>query len=258
MNWAVFSWRSIAGLAVVSVLALSQGAIAGPVAGSLWYNGDYDGRDAVLNQTGFQDGRVYDNFIVPNGFTYTITGAYSNDFMRGVAPATMAWEIRTGVSAGNGGTLVASGDGAASRVATGRTDVFGGVFIYREFTVQVGVPSVVLGPGSYWLTAIPDVGDDSTNAHGSLISTTSGASAVGSPAGNDDNSFFSSTFFGANFAAMTDIEGDGTWDFSMGVIGTSAQIVPEPSSMALLFGPAFLIAGAYYRRRRQAMVVTAV
>jgi len=212
----------------------------------LWYNGDNDGRDAWVNQTGAADGLVYDDFIVPTGFVYDLTGVFSNDLMYDPAAATTAyWEIRSGVSSGNGGTLLASGDGADTVTATGRSDNFG--ITVDEYTNQVDV-NVILSAGTYWLAVAPDVANQN-----SYVTTTSGANAVGSPPGNDGNSFFSSSFFGESFVPLSDPnnEGPGTWDYSMGIIGTAEPInpVPEPAGATLL-PTAGLILLAYLRRRR--------
>jgi hypothetical protein len=212
---------------------------------TLWYNGDSDGRDGLLNETGGTDGLVYDNFIVPTGDIYTITGVFSNDLMPNSAATTAHWQIRVGVSPGNGGTLVASGDGADTVTATGRTGTISGN-TDDEYTNQVAV-SVILTAGTYWLAVAPDVAD------GAYITTTSGANAVGFPQGNDGNSFWSSTFYGKNFAPTTDptLEGPGTWDYSMGIIGTAALVAPVPEpSWATLLPTAGLILLVKYRRRR--------
>jgi hypothetical protein len=96
-------------VAAVSILSVGYPAMAAG-ATTLWYNGDIDQRDAITNQTGAADGIVYDNFVVPVGKTYTISAVFSNDAMYGAQASTAYWEIRSGVSAGNRGTLVASGD----------------------------------------------------------------------------------------------------------------------------------------------------
>ena len=94
----------------------------------LWYNGNYDNRDATVNQadvpvnTGsgysLRTTLVYDNFVVPVGQSWTITSVYSNDQIAyGATPTTATWQIRSGMSAGNGGTLVASGDSSATETA---------------------------------------------------------------------------------------------------------------------------------------------
>jgi len=224
--------RSIAGLLVAAAVLQGQTARAG---GSiLWYNGDYDGRDAQVNQKGSPDQLVYDNFIVPTGFTFNITGVFSNDLMYYPGAATTAyWEIRSGVSAGSGGTLSASGDGADTLTFTGRFEVvIPGVLNVNEYTNLVSVSGVSLGAGTYWLAVAPDV-----SGQNSYITTTSGANAVGSPPGNDGNSFVTSTSFGENFLPTSDpsVEGPGIWDYSMGLTGTMTPVtaVPEPSTLTI-------------------------
>ena len=105
--------------------------------------------------------------------------------------------------------------------------------------------SVTLASGTYWLAVAPDVSNQN-----SYITTTSGANAVGSPPGNDGHSFVSSTFFGENFVPTSDpsVEGQGTWDYSMGVIGTAA--VPEPSSFILGLVGLVTSAGCVWSGRR--------
>ena len=85
------------------------------------------------------------------------------------------------MSAGNGGTLVASGTGAATQTATGFS-----AYGYNEYTIQVSGLSVTLGPGTYWLTVCP-LG---AGTYQSFNDTTSGDNTIGQPPGNDGNSFF--------------------------------------------------------------------
>ena len=225
--------RIVAGL--LAVAAILHGPTTASGASILWYNGDYDGRDTQVNQTLPTDGLIYENFIVPTGFSFTITSVFSNNFMGDPSVATTAaWEIRSGVSAGIGGTLLDSGDGADTLTLTGRSINVPPRTI-DEYTNSVNV-NVTLGAGTYWLAVAPDVGNLPLFGPDSFIGTTSGANAVGSPPGNDGNSFFSSTFFGQSFVPTSDstIEGPGTWDYSMGVVGTAVQTaVPEPSSFVL-------------------------
>jgi hypothetical protein len=234
-------------LFVVATVVLVGAGLRGPEAhaATLWYNGDTDGRDAFVNQTGAPDGLVYDDFIVPIGDTYNITAVFSNDMMYNSTAATTAhWEIRSGVSSGNGGTLLASGDGADTVTATGRT--FNPGITLDEYTNQVAV-NVILTAGTYWLAVAPDV-----SSQNSYISTTSGANAVGSPPGNDGDSFLSSTFFSESFVPLSDPsnEGPGTWDYSMGFIGTTNSLspVPEPTGATLLPVAGLILLG-YLRRR---------
>ena len=73
----------------------------------------------------------------------------------------------------------------------------------------------------YWLNVTP-IGDLTGR---SFVSTTSGANAVGQPRGNNQNAFFDSNFFGADFQSTGDQEGQ-PYDFSMGVRGTVATSEP--------------------------------
>src|ERR1700730_18604017 len=205
MKWSVWTllW-SLAGVLVIPIALGGQGAQASQA--TLWYNGNRDNRDAVTNQTsstsGGFDGRVYDDFIVPIGQVWTITSVFSNNvrnpFFTIAAPTTASWESRSGVSAGNGGTLVASGDGADVHTATGRTSTVFAPFSATEFDDKVNGLNVILGAGRYWLSVAPDTNGTIDAAWN--ISTTSGASAVGTPPGNNGNSFFSSTFTGDSFS----------------------------------------------------------
>jgi hypothetical protein len=253
------SWRLLGSLLLATTLCTSRAR-----ADLLWYNGDYDNRDSLTNEsqvpvnTGsgyvLEKSLVYDNFIVPTGQTWTLTSLFSNNQIAYYAnPTTATWEIRSGVSAGNGGTLVASGDSAATLTAV--TTVSGYYYAAPEYTVSVAVSNITLTAGTYWLAVAPD----SAGYYGdqSYIETTSGANAVGSPPGDDGNSFINSNSPGAplNFAPTSSVLNDpGAIDFSMGVVGTFVAGVPEPSSWGLvlvgLIGPA-----AYLRRRKQARKV---
>lgn len=239
------SYLFIGGVLVAVAFLNGQAAQAGSI---LWYNGNLDQRDALTNQTGAADGLIYDDFIVPVGKTFTITAVYSNDAMyqAPTASTTAYFEIRSGVSTGHGGTLLASGNGSDVSASTGQTFSSGGV-VLPVYTNEITGLNTTLGPGTYWLAVAPNVSNQD-----SYIVTTSGAGAIGTPPGNDGNSFMSSTFFGFNFLPTSDpsIEGPGTWDYSMGIIGTSANTaVPEPSSFVLgLIGSVASAAFAKTRR----------
>ena len=121
------------------------------------------------------------------------------------------WEIRTGCSVGNEGTLVAAGATTTPTVTpTGRSG-----FGLTEFMVEVSGINVTLAPGTYWLSVTP-LGDGTGH---SFNTTTSGANCVGTPCGNDGMSWFDSV---GPFDPR---------DFSMGVIG---NVVPEPATVGLL------------------------
>jgi hypothetical protein len=222
------NWNLVAMVFVLSALLTlaDSGAAYSGAAGTLWYNGDFSGSSGLANEIN-NVGRaaVYEDFIVPSG-GWTINTVWSNDSTN-LTFSQAFWEIRSGVSAGNGGTLVASGTGAATQTATGRS-----AYGFTEYTIQVAGLNVNLGPGTYWLTVCP-IG---TGTYESFNNTTSGANAIGQPPGNDGNSFFNGTYGSspspAVFVPISDPSVLGyIADFSMGV-GTAA--VPLPPSLLLL------------------------
>ena len=198
------------------------GGGAGP-SGPLWYNGDFNGVNGLANEMNTLVGQssIYDNFIVPAP-GWHITSIFSDNLANtNVTGAT--WEIRSGVTEGNGGTVVASGTTTTPVVTpTGRSG-----FGFTEFMVEVTGLSVDLAPGTYWLNVTP-VGDGSGR---SFDSDTSGTNCVGLPCGNDDNAFINSTDFG--FVFHNTSSGDvGQPDFSMGVNGTiqgGGCVTPTPT-----------------------------
>ena len=118
----------------------AQGIPSGRVG---WYNGDW--QSGISSPGNFyawaqQFGRVYDDFVVPDG-GWTVVGVFSHNNMGSTAVTQASWEIRSGVSAGNQGTLVASGLSPATLklgVSVGGSNVY---------LVQVSGLSVDLAPG---------------------------------------------------------------------------------------------------------------
>jgi PEP-CTERM motif len=204
------------------------------VPGSLWYNGDLDGRADLANQrtiSGTILSNVYDDFIVPAGRGWDITAVYSNNHPGGSTLPTITgadFSIRQGVSSGNGGTVVASGSGLPVTVTPTGRNLIG----QPESTFLISGLHIHLDPGTYFLNVTPV----SVDFPQTFETTTSGLNAVGMPPGNDGNSFWNSPSFGQNFSPTTAGLGSGTWDFSEGVVGTVTPppTVPEPSSLALL------------------------
>lgn len=202
---------------------------------TLWYNGDFDGVNGLVNQgsTSYTVAYVYDNFTITSG-TWTINQVFSNNLMSLFADSADV-EIRSGVSAFNAGNLLYSAYGVGfTQTATGASG-----YGLNEYTIAVDLPGVMLGPGTYWLMVAPS----STGV--SFVSTTSGANCVGVPCGTGSNSFFTSADYSAYFEPATDILIPA--DFSMGVVGTFSA-VPEPSSLVML-GSGLMAIGGVIRRR---------
>ncbi len=182
--------------------------------GFLWYNGIFDGRNGLSSErnTIVSDARTYDDFCVPNGATWHVTGVVG-EFLA-TAVWTMAhWEIRQGVNVGTGGTLIVDCPAsAATRVLTGRSG-----FGFLEYRAAAGPFNFDLAAGCYHVTVAP-IGDGNCRA---CVSTTSGAQGV-NPLING-NSFFDSVFFQVSWGRTSDQLGAGTWDFAYGLMGTSSN-----------------------------------
>jgi hypothetical protein len=224
-NYCSLLRATLPALFVAAAFSLNTTAIAQAPPGSLWYNGDWDfvGSHANESNTSSSTSQVFDDFFVGSS-GWMVSGLFSRNLISTTVTGAV-WEIRTGVSGGSEGILAASGSTATPTVTpTGRSGMG-----LNEFTVEVTGLNLFLSPlpagQFYWLNFTP-IGNGTGR---SLITTTSGAMAVGNPPGNDGMSWFRP---GVGFSPD---------DFSMGVIGT---VVPEPATVALLTcgGGALLIA----------------
>src|SRR5206468_3738384 len=144
------------------------------------------------------------------GGGWTVTSVFSDNLENtNVTGAT--WEIRQGISEGNGGTLIASGMTMTPVVTpTGRSG-----FGFTEFMIEVIGLNVSLPPGIYWLNVTP-IGDLSGR---SFDSTTSGTNCVEIGRACVGKECRDRRLLGAYFKT-TDNEGQPT-DFSMGDNGTT-------------------------------------
>jgi hypothetical protein len=241
-------WLGLA-MAAIGLWASAGGAKADS---TLWYNGDFDGNDALRNQqiSSSSFSYVYDDFIVPGGQTWTLNSVFSNNLIDTTGVTSAYWEIRSGVMSGDGGNLLYSGTDSATQAPTG-----GSGFGLTEYTITADVsgasPPVILTAGTYWLAVAPILSD----GFFSYASTTSGANAIGMPPGNDGNSFVNSTFFGTPYEPASDFvpnPNTGLADFSMGVTGIAISSVPEPSTLVLgLLGTLTVFGAARLRLRRR-------
>lgn len=185
----------------------------------LYYSGDFDPNDANANALANEvdaivtTGSSQYTPVTPN-VTWQVSGLFVNT-LSGLTPTNATWEIRTGVSEGNGGTLVASGSTAVTQTPTGRS-----AFGFTEYTDSIGLsPAVVLNAGTtYWINVTPVCAACASRAFESNVPPGTAANHVG-PANVLDQSFWNSAFFGVNF---TNSNNGGVFHlFSFGVVGTS-------------------------------------
>jgi len=186
-----------------------------PTASQLWYNGDSAGASALPNGITFShaNGRIYSDFNVTSADGWEVSGVFSNNLMSTVITQA-SYEIRSGVSLGNPGTLLHSGTTAATQVATGRS--LGG---FTEYRVTVSGLSIHLAMGTYFLNVAP-IGNGTGVSYNTA---TTGANAVGSPPGNNGNEFWTS---GTTNFGNTAPQGN---DFSNGVIGNVTVLCAPPA-----------------------------
>jgi len=147
-------------LAVTSPFQLAPSGTPPPICKPcLFYGGDIDPNDP--NADGFPDGNTlltgesetFGAITVPAGREVRVEGLLFNVLAdpNNFDPMTATWEIRSGVSEGNGGKQVAYGSGNANIAPTGRI-----VFGYPEMTVAVAVIlPVMLSAGTYWFNVSP-------------------------------------------------------------------------------------------------------
>jgi len=181
----------------------------------LFYGGDINTGD--INAAGMSDentllisnggGSTYGSFVVPGGgVTASVTGILFNvQADANFDPKTATYDIRTGVSEGNGGTSIASGSATTTVAATGRN--FLGL---NEYTVAVRLPAAqLLGPGEYWFNVTPQClngnQDGSCNQGRMFVSnTTQQTNNVMGNAQQPHSMFLNSAFFGFTWANWCD------------------------------------------------------
>ncbi|MGA7928542.1 MAG: hypothetical protein WCA20_21425 [Candidatus Sulfotelmatobacter sp.] len=144
----------------------------------LFYGGDIN--PSSPNAAGLPDGNTllasvsgstYGAVKIPAGVTATIKGVLFN--VQGLAafdPRTASYDIRTGVSEGDGGTSIASGTAHIEVAQTGR--VFLGAY---EYSVVVRFPRITLVSGEYWINVTPNCTntlDGSCIVFGQFVSNT--------------------------------------------------------------------------------------
>jgi hypothetical protein len=174
---------------------------------------------------------VWIPFTVPAGQTWDVTGLFTNDLStygvldQGSEPNSVAfWSINEEVFAGSAGTVVDSGTSPATSTPTGRQG-----FSLSEYTIQVTGLSIVLTPGTYWLTVVP-VCTNSANPYCEGIFFASDVEYLNVPPVNafgpvqpPNAAYFDSPTFGSSFepayGPVGACAGDGCSAFSAGVLG---------------------------------------
>ncbi|HEY4320625.1 MAG TPA: PEP-CTERM sorting domain-containing protein [Gemmatimonadales bacterium] len=227
--------RSIAG-AVGLVVTVASAASAQ----SLFYNGDYL-NNALSSETNtiVSQAMVYTDFVV-GGSGWNVTGLFGYFSISSDLASTDAyWEIRSGISLGNGGSLLFSGTAAEAITPTGNMPAG-----YNEVRTDVNGLSFFLAPGTYWV-GVSMIGDGQGRA---FVENTDGTNGIN--ADIDDSGFFNSSFFGEDFTAASDQDTGN--EFSLGVNGTAdVGAVPEPSTIAMMAVGLVGFVGTKRRRSRR-------
>ncbi|HEY6292902.1 MAG TPA: hypothetical protein VI455_15235 [Terriglobia bacterium] len=197
----------------------------------LFYEGDLN--PSAQNANGFANERTvlvdyattYAAFQVPAGEHWQVTGLITNnqtDDFGILDPNQALWSISTGLSAGNPGTVIASGVATPNVTPTGRS--FHG---FSEYTLAVAIPKVDLDAGQYWLSVEPQCtnGSDWACVHPFFyaeffLSNTDLTNAYG-PTAPKYKGFFSSDYFNYYYAPLCTVSPDGCEYSSVGVIGTA-------------------------------------
>jgi hypothetical protein len=157
------------------------------------------------NTLNVSDSHTYGAFTIASG-SASVTGLVFQVQMNAhMNPKEATWEIRSGVTSGNGGTVVASGTGAATMKPTGRAFLGLG-----EYTVAVKFPAVSLSAGTYWVNVTPQC-TDSSDGQCTSFATRYFVSNTVKEAANVHGSwqpvgqmFLNSSFFGLSFINWCD------------------------------------------------------
>lgn len=215
-------------LALLIAIAIPASAL------TIWYGGDPDGGNGWASEQGgfYNNALTFDDFSTTgNGWSvYYLLGNFATN-----AKVTNAYyEIRSGVSEGNGGTLVSSGNIDVTQTWTGDSiGTWGGDM--KVYTLAGNTAAINLNPGTYWLGFAPVVGQNA-NLY-SWAMTTSGDGGMGTPVSNG-NSF-------VKWGDNANFQGVGQ-DISYGVFAN--PVVPEPGSM-LAFGMGLVAFVPFLRKK---------
>jgi hypothetical protein len=177
----------------------------------LFYGGDLNVSDS--NAAGLSDedtllipgSSTYAAYNVPSGVNVGVTGILFNvQSSVNFDPKTASYDVRTGVSEGNGGTSIASGSGTISVAATTRN--FIGL---NEYTVLVKIPVLYLATGTYWFNITPECTNGATDGscyQGRIFvsNTTQDTNGVYANAQPSGSLYLNSSYFGFTWANWCD------------------------------------------------------
>jgi len=159
----------------------------------LYYAGDFDPTNPNANGLADEsdvvvdDSRIYQQFIFPtSNKIVNIFGNYLCDTSFTLADV----DIRTGVSVGNGGTVVASYTGLTTTIFDTGVPAFG----FELYTITVTLPApLTLSAGTYYINLKPISSSFARSFH----ANTFGINQVNVFSPN--NNYWNSAFFGENF-----------------------------------------------------------
>lgn len=192
----------------------------------LFYGGDFDASnlyaDGLSNENDelVPGAEVLVPFTIPRAQLWFVTGLFTNvqASVDVIDPKQATWSISKGVTEGSGGRTIAQGTAHASFEPTGRL-----AFGYFEYTVLVRTPVLLLGPGTYWLTVVPQCTNSADSACGVaryFLSNTEDDPPLNyyGPLEPYDLSYFNSPYYGFTYDNANEVI-TGFDRFSAGVLG---------------------------------------
>ncbi len=201
----------------------------------LFYGGDFDASNPNANGSINEDtlsgqAVTYVPFYVPPGQVWTVKGLFSNvlSSIQYIIPKEIDWSISSGMSAGNPGTLIASGTVDATWTPTGRS--WRGYNEYTALGRLTPATAVTLTTGVYWMAAVPVCNQAGNGKCFSAFYMVSDVEDVPAPNHRgiqpNDDSFLNDSgggfFYTPTWGQSGSCGGVGCDKFSAGLIGTRA------------------------------------
>ena len=178
----------------------------------LFYGGDLSPSDPNAAGLSSEDtllisgSATYGNFVVPSSQSVLVSGILFNvQADANFDPLTASYDVRQGITEGDGGTDLETGTANIAVAATGRN--FLGLNEY-SVAVQLATP-LTLGPGAYWFSVTPECLNGATDGSCSVgrffVSNVTGRTdsihGSGEPGGQ---MYFNSSYFGFTYADWCD------------------------------------------------------